>query len=95
MCMPSLIAEHQSPFTVCFGRPGENVDTSSCHLHIGACLPHTQWVAGALPLHLQVQKHQCPDMNVSVTIEVFLEWVGGNATLRLMQNKALSDCALR
>lgn len=33
------------------------VNTQSMHLHIGACVPHRQWVSGTVKLAVLVQRH--------------------------------------
>lgn len=33
------------------------VNTQSMHLHVGACVPHRQWVSGVVKLAILVQRH--------------------------------------
>jgi hypothetical protein len=43
-----------------FTRPGAQLGVDSTQLHIGACLPHKQQIAGKLPLDILVQKAYLP-----------------------------------
>lgn len=43
-----------------YTRPGQDIDKESSRLLVGACMPHRQWIAGVLPLHILVQKYKLP-----------------------------------
>jgi len=91
---PRVYQEAQSWFTL----DGLDIDYNSTHLHIGACLPYGQMIAGKLPLDIQVQKHYfLTNPNISVSVLVSFFWKGGNVTFELIQTAALNgwNCEIK
>lgn len=49
--------EAQAWFTLDLPDVPDAVNTRSMHLHVGACVPHRQWVAGVIKMPILVQRH--------------------------------------
>jgi hypothetical protein len=77
---------------------GLDIDYNSTHIHVGACMPYGQMIAGKLPLDILVQKHFFfTDPNVSVTLNVGFFWRGGNVTFEMIQPSSVGgwNCAVK
>ena len=52
-------------------RPGADVTNSSTQLHMGACIPHRQMIAGDFPIDILLQKQNFPtNANATVSMKV-------------------------
>lgn len=42
------------------------VSTQSMHLHVGACVPHRQWMSGVIKVAFLVQRHAYSESGAGV-----------------------------